>query len=142
MRTWSLEHNSISVHDRELPAWVVPLQKTALDRILVLGWLGMSATSQINKVMLPFEWETWHIPLIPELCPHNLLQHFANYDEHCENLMVASCNFKSEAAHLGNLNWEISWKKIMLETIHSTCFHMVNEYWLVKDYWGYEHWFL
>ena len=142
IRTWSSEHNSVSVHDRELPAWAVPLQKTALDRILVLGWLGMSATSQINKVMLPFEWETWHIPLIPELCPHNLLQHFANYDEHCENLMVASCNFKSEAANLGNLNWEISWKKIMLETINSTCFHMVNEYWPVKDYWGYEHWFL
>lgn len=128
-----------------------PSMGCSLDRILVLGWRGMSATSQINKVMLPFEWETWHIPLIPELCPHNLLQHFANYDEHCENLMVASCNFKSEVANWGNLNREIPWKKIMLQTIHSACFHiltgqrllglwtliLVNQIWSYLRVYGY-----
>lgn len=77
--TWKPEHgvqNSlISVDNSEFLAGVVPSQKPALDGILVLGCIGMSATSEIATVMLPFDWEAWHIPPIPELCPHNLLQH-------------------------------------------------------------------
>lgn len=113
MRTWSSEYSPISVDDSEFPAGVVPLQKPALDSILVLGCLGMSATSEINKVKLPFEGETWNIPLIPKLCPHNLLQHSERWSPMC---LDAISN-----VHLQM--WEMSiGKEIMLETTEITPF--------------------
>lgn len=76
--------------------------------------------------MLPSEWETWHIPLIPELCPHNLLQYFVDCNDCGWCLMVASCDFKCAFPNLENVNWEISWKGIMLETTEIAWFYIVN----------------
>lgn len=48
----SSAYNPISVDDGEYPAGVI---SSALDRILVLGCLGMSVILEINKVVLLFD---------------------------------------------------------------------------------------